>query len=146
MDEALRRWRWVPRVYLICAALLVPYAVFLAVTLPARSLSDHYRLTWVGFDVLLIIVLLRVSWHAYRRDPQVVLTATVAGALLVTDAWFDITTSAPGEPRVQALLAAALLEIPGAIVCAVLARRGLAEMVRRATHAGAREAEARQRV
>lgn len=81
----------------------------------------NYRLTWVGFDIVLIPVLARIGWLAYSRDPSIVLTAFAGATLLATDAWFDVTTAADGPDRTRAIL----LEVPGASLCALLARRGL---------------------
>lgn len=120
----LRR-HWLPGAYLGIAAALIPWDVHLAISLPERNLSEHYRLTWVGFDIILILVLARIGWFAYRRDPRIVLTAVAGATLLATDAWFDVTTAAPGLARTHAILAALLLELPGTALCAQLARRGL---------------------
>lgn len=117
---------WLPRAYLVVAAALVPWTVYLAVSLPARSTSLHYRGTWVGFDIVLVLVLARIGWFAAHRDPRVVLTAAAGTALLAADAWFDVTTAAPGSAHLQAVVSAVLLELPGAALCSLLARRGLA--------------------
>jgi hypothetical protein len=124
--------RWIPRLYLGFAAILLPWTGYLAVSLPQRSISDHYRATWVGFDLALIVVLARIGWLAYRRNPHVVLMAAAGATMLVADAWFDITTAAPGAARLHALLSAGLLELPSAALCALLARRGLDVLAARA--------------
>lgn len=116
---------WIPCLYLGFAAALVPWAVYLAVILPRRHVSEHYRATWVGFDIALIVVLTRIGWLAYLRNPRVVLTAAAGATMLVADAWFDITTAAAGGARLQAVLSAVVLELPTAGLCAELARRGL---------------------
>ncbi|MDQ2723284.1 MAG: hypothetical protein M3Y19_08295 [Actinomycetota bacterium] len=98
--------------------------MYLAVSLPPRSISEHYSATWFGFDIALVLVLTRISWFAHRRNPNLVLTASAGATLLVTDAWFDVATAAPGSAHTQALLAAVRLELPCAALCAMLARRG----------------------
>jgi hypothetical protein len=128
--EQLRRW--VPRVYLGFAAVLVPWSAYLAISLPQRSLSLHYRGTWVGFDIALIVVLARVGWLTLRREPMMILSATAGATMLLADAWFDVTTSAPGAAHLQAILAAVLLELPAAIASGMLARRGIRVLVERA--------------
>lgn len=87
---------WIPYAYLAFAAALVPWAIYLAVILPRRYVSEHYRATWVGFDIALIPFLIRIGWFAHRRNPRVVLTAAAGATMLVADAWFDITTAAMG--------------------------------------------------
>ena len=64
--------RWIIPVYALLALALVPWVVWLAWTLPERSVSEHYRLAWVGFDVLLCGALARTAWLAWRRSPFVV--------------------------------------------------------------------------
>ncbi len=116
---------WVTRAYLGIALLLVPWGVYLAISLPERAVSENYRLTWVGFDLFLVAAVARVAWLAARRDARIALGAIVVSTLLVVDAWFDVTTSAPGSARTTALLAAVLLEIPGALTSGLLAHRAL---------------------
>jgi hypothetical protein len=126
---------WVPRIYLAFAVVLVPWSAYLAVSLPQRSLSQHYRGTWVGFNVALILVLARLAWLAHHRDPRVILTAAACATLLLTDAWFDVTTAAPGSAHNEALLSAVFLEIPTAILSGLLARRGITALAERAQQA-----------
>jgi hypothetical protein len=59
-----------------------------------------------------------------RRDSRYRLTAAATSALLLVDAWFDIVTSAPGVDRLAAVGMAAALELPIAVLCAILAARG----------------------
>lgn len=127
----------VPRLFILAAALLIPWTVWLAMTLPDRAESDTYRLTWVGFDALLILVLARVGWMAHRRNPELVIGSAVAGGMLICDAWFDVTTAAEGAPFTQAMIAALLLELPASFLCVRLARWGLHRLVERAQLAAA---------
>jgi len=119
----------VPRLYLGVATALIPWTVYLGLTLPLRQTISHYRAVWVGYDIVLIVVLARIGWLASRRDPRLVLTATTGATLLVADAWFDVMTAATSVGRLGAILDAVLLELPGAVLCAVLARRGLAALI-----------------
>ncbi len=113
------------RAFVVIAAVLVPWGVYLAVSLPERAVSENYRLTWVGFDLFLVLAVSRVAWLAARRDPRIALGAIVVATLLVVDAWFDVTTSAPGSARTTAVLSALLLELPGAVTSGLLAHRAL---------------------
>jgi hypothetical protein len=122
----------VPRLYLGVAAALVPWTVYLGLTLPEHVAVSHHRTVWVGFDILLIVVLARIGWLAARRDPRVVLPATAGATLLVADAWFDVMTAPTAAERTGALVEALLLELPGAVLCALLARRALAALIARA--------------
>jgi len=134
LDPAAQAWagRWVPRLYLGVATALIPWTVYLGLTLPLHQVISHYRAVWVGYDIVLIVVLARIGWFASRRDPRLVLTATAGATLLVADAWFDVMTAATSMGRLGAILDAVLLELPGAVLCALLARRGLAALIARA--------------
>ena len=44
--------RWAPRALLLLAALLIPWTIFLSVTLPRRQVVHHWDVAWVGFDVV----------------------------------------------------------------------------------------------
>lgn len=115
--------RWVPPLYLALACALVPWVVYLGLTLPDRAVSHNYRLAWVGFDVLLLGALARTSWLAWRRSPFVVNVASATATLLVVDAWFDVATSQSGMPRLIAVLSALLVELPAAVLSLVIAGR-----------------------
>jgi len=121
---------WIAPAYLVMAALLVPWIVVLARTLPDRVVSANYRLAWVGFDALLAGSLVRTAWLAYRRSPFLVNIASVTAALLVVDAWFDVTTSPRGRELVEAFATAVLVELPLAALSMVLAHRAQLEIAR----------------
>ena len=53
------------------------------------------------------------------------LTAVGSAVLLLVDAWFDVTSAAPGPDLATALVMAVFGEIPIALVCAALAARVL---------------------
>jgi heme A synthase len=85
-------------------------------SLPAQSISPHYNIAWAGFDTLLAGLVLTTAWLAYRRSPYVASTSAATSALLLADAWFDITTAAPGRPLLAAVLLAAFVELPAAVL------------------------------
>ncbi|MDO7869597.1 hypothetical protein [Nocardioides jiangxiensis] len=123
----LPRWlvRALPWIYLTGGVALVPWALYLALTLPADYATDHYRGTWVVFDVGLAAALASVGWCAFRRSPAIIIALSVAAAMLFTDAWFDVSSARGADDHRQALLSALLLEIPGGLVCLRLAHRAL---------------------
>jgi hypothetical protein len=110
-------------IYLVLALLLLPWMLVLAVELPDRQLSQNYRLAWVGFDLMLLVVLSRTAWLAWRRSPYLVIVASVAAALLIVDAWFDVTTASSDDQRYFAIATAVLVELPLAAFSIRLARR-----------------------
>lgn len=113
--------RWVAPMFLVCAAVLLVWDVGLAITLPTQNLNRHYGLSWVGFDLLLAFALFRTGWLAAQHRTQVELPAVVTANLLLVDAWFDVTSSAPGNTFWQAVLLAAVVELPLAALCLAIA-------------------------
>jgi len=116
----VRRLAWL---YLVAAVALLPWIVFLAISLPKRSLDVHYRASWVGFDLLLVFALARTAYMAFKVDARVQLAATAAATLLIVDAWFDVTTSHGRAAVVEALALALFAELPIAVFCVFVARR-----------------------
>jgi len=80
-------------IFLIIAAGLVPWTVFLGLSLPPKYNAGHWDLLWTGFDVALVGVLGFAAWAAWFRRRTLATAAIVAGTLLLCDAWFDIVTS-----------------------------------------------------
>jgi hypothetical protein len=121
--EVVRRaHRWA-LLYTAAAVALLPWIAYLAVSLPKRNLEVHYRAAWVGFDCLLVFVIVRTAYMAFRVDPRVTFAATATATLLFVDAWFDITTSNGRSATLLAILLALLVEIPAALFSLHLARR-----------------------
>ena len=114
---------WVGPAFVAMTIVLLPWIVYLRMTLPTQQIAAHYRTAWVGFDVILCSQLARTGTYAFRRREreQVRLHAAVCGTLLTVDAWFDITTSPKSDLPVSIALAA-LIELPLAYACWQLAR------------------------
>ena len=108
----LRRTREV-RILLLAgsAVLLVPWIVYLAVTLPRQYVADNWDVTWVGFDVLLLVMMVATAVLGYLRRQMLVLTAFATGVLLVCDAWFDVIT-ARGDDQMWSVVSAFVVELP----------------------------------
>lgn len=98
----------------VAAGLLVPWTAYLALSLPDRYVARAWALTWVGFDVLLIVLLALTAFFAWKRRMLVVLTSFGAGVLLLADGWFDVTTSDADDLHLS-VASAILVEIPLAI-------------------------------
>jgi hypothetical protein len=114
MIERIMRWRLA--LMLASVTVLVPWTVYLAITLPDRYVARNWVGTWVGFDVMLVAMLAATVVFSWRRRQLLFPTAFASGVLLVCDAWFDVLTSQPGADFVQALGSAFLLELPLAFV------------------------------
>jgi hypothetical protein len=113
---------WVAPVYLTLSVLLVPWIVYLAFARPAEFGDGHYRVAWVGLDAMEAIALAATARLAYRRSTWVDMAATATATLLIVDAWFDLMTATPGWQLTQSILAAALLEVPLALISLWIAR------------------------
>jgi hypothetical protein len=114
--SALVRMRRVRLVMMICAVVgLIPWIVYLAITLPDRYIAHNWTATWVGFDILLLLFLASTAVLGLLRRQLLVLTAFTTGILLICDAWFDVMTAA-GTDRWLSVLTATVGELPLAAV------------------------------
>jgi hypothetical protein len=139
------RPRWVVALLAAVALFLVPWSLYLTFTLPARHVTFHYDLAWVGFDVGLTISLSATAWAALRGSQWLVPFAAVSATMLCCDAWFDIVTSRAGRDFLEAIGEAAVGELPLAALCAFIvydAERFLAATVTRFRRAARAEATA----
>ena len=57
--------------FTLAAAVLIPWTVYLAVTLPRRTVDTHYRGAWVGFDLLLVAAIILTAYYAFKVDTRV---------------------------------------------------------------------------
>jgi hypothetical protein len=112
--------RWGAPVFAVLGAATVPWTVHLAMSLPQQAHTHNYRVSWVGFDVLLIVALLATAYYAWRGWRHVGVLAAATATMLVVDAWFDMTTSGRAD-LVPAVLSAVLVELPLAVVCGWIA-------------------------
>jgi hypothetical protein len=116
--EPVSGWvhRWAAPVFLAVALFLLPWTVFLTWALPSRHVSDHWDLAWVGFDIALCVAVAATAVGVHRRAAWLQGVAAASGALLLADAWFDITLSSGGASRMGAVTEAAVSEIPLALL------------------------------
>lgn len=110
---------------------MIPWLFVLAATLPASTRAAHWSTAWTGLDGMEALGLLATGILAIRRNSRLCLAAAATGTLLVVDAWFDVTTAAPGPGAALALAMAACPELPLAALCAVLAIRAAGDPRRR---------------
>jgi hypothetical protein len=108
---------WIASGLLLCAAVLVPWAAILFITLPRHYGANHWQLAWGGFDVGLGIALGNTAIAALHRSPRGEVAAAVTGTLLICDAWFDVLTSHGPADVAKAVGEAALIELPLAALC-----------------------------
>ncbi len=91
---------------------LIPWIIDLGITLPETSSGGAWRLTWVGFDVFMLLAFTWVGVCAFGRNAHLVLAVTVCATLALVDAWFDVCLSWGTVDQVGAIAAAVLMEIP----------------------------------
>ncbi|MFE6843517.1 LPXTG cell wall anchor domain-containing protein [Streptomyces sp. NPDC057686] len=102
---------------------LLPWMVVLSRTLPQTAEVSNWSTAWIGLDAMLAAGLSGTGLLLGRHDPRAAPLAAATAALLVADAWFDVTTSAPGSARATAVALALCAELPLAAACAAVAAR-----------------------
>ena len=118
VDDFVPSHRWLRRtrelrILLVVgsAVVLVPWIAYLAITLPPRYVADNWDVTWVGFDVLLLVMMVATAVLGYLRRQLLIVTAFATGVLLVCDAWFDVVT-AHGNDQTWSVVSAFVVELP----------------------------------
>jgi hypothetical protein len=119
LDEprwVLRRMREFRVVLMVGAVLvMVPWTINLALTLPRNYVAQNWDKTWVGFDVLLLVMLLATAVLGWLRRQMLVVTAFATGVLLLCDAWFDVMTAQDPDFALS-MTTALLVELPLSVV------------------------------
>lgn len=90
---------------------LLPWIVYLSMSLPDHYVARNWAAAWVGFDVLLLAMFGLTAALGLLRRQLLVLSAFGTGLLLVCDAWFDVLTAAPSD-RWLSVGSALLVELP----------------------------------
>ncbi len=93
---------------------MIPWLVYLALTLPEDYVAHNWPLTWVGFDILLVGFMLATAVFGYLRRQVLLFAAFTSGVLLICDAWFDLMTAGPDDVWLS-VVTALLVEVPLAI-------------------------------
>jgi hypothetical protein len=113
-------------VALAVGGFLLPWCVLLSMVLPATAQAQHWSLAWTGLDAAEALAALATAMLLAHGDRRAALTAAAGAALLLTDAWFDVCTSAPGLDHALAVAEAACVEVPLAGAACWLALRLIA--------------------
>ena len=107
---------------LSAAIALIPWTIYLGLTLPQSYTAQHWQATWVGFDILLLAFMIATAVLGFIHHHLLTLFAFATGVLLVCDAWFDVLTAKRGD-FIVSVLTAVLGELPLAAVLIVGALR-----------------------
>ncbi|MGH3164624.1 MAG: hypothetical protein ACRDN0_01875 [Trebonia sp.] len=118
-EHAPATFRWAVRLVAISAAVL-PWAAYLAATLPSSVSARHWPLAWTGLDIAMAGGLAATAWLAIRRDRRLAFPAVSSATLLLADAWFDVCTASAGSALNWAI-ADMFIELAEASACVVLA-------------------------
>jgi hypothetical protein len=92
-----------------CSIAMIPWIVYLSLTLPENYVAHNWPLTWVGFDVLLVGFMVATAVFGY-----LLFAAFTSGVLLICDAWFDLMTAGPDDVWLS-VVTALFIEVPLAI-------------------------------
>jgi hypothetical protein len=114
--------RWLPPLFVAAGIALAPWIVWLVATLPSRQVATHWEIAWGGFDIALAVLLVCTGVTLARRSAAAELFASMAGAFLICDAWFDVTTAHDRMQLTVAIGEAIFAELPLAIACLWIAR------------------------
>ncbi len=101
---------------------MIPWLGYLSVTLPQNYVAHNWRLTWIGFDVLLVGFMVATAVFGYLRRQLLVPAAFTTGVLLICDAWFDLMTAGPKDIWLS-VTTALLIEVPLAVFMIFSAQR-----------------------
>lgn len=113
-------FRWLARLIAVSAVILVPWAAYLAMSLPASVSARHWPAAWAGLDVVMAAGLAVTAWLTVRCDRRMAFPAVATATLLLADAWLDVCTAPAGGPLVMAL-ADMGVEVAEAAGCLALA-------------------------
>ncbi len=105
------------------ALALVPWTLWLSYSLPIDHLDHRWNLAWSGFDVGLLLSLALTAYFGLRKSGWVTVTASIAGTLLVIDAWFDCVTAKDSWEHLLSISSATFIELPLALLAFWIAYR-----------------------
>ena len=106
---------------------LFPWIAYLSATLQVSASGGAWRTAWVGFDVMLAVMLGVTGWLVWHRRHLAISALSVCVTLLTVDAWFDVCLSWGTSDQWVAVASAVLIELPAAALLAF----GAATMLRR---------------
>ena len=107
---------WAGLFYMTAAAILIPWTVYLSMTLPTRQITHYWDIVWEGFDCLVILMLVSTAYFIAKKSIWVMLSASSLGTCLIIDSWFDVLTSKRGIDLIHSVLLAFFIELPVAIL------------------------------
>jgi hypothetical protein len=124
LDLNLNRRRRMGAIFSIGAAVvLAAWIVVLWLTLHRSFTATHWRLAWVGFDVVELTGFVLTGWALWRGRQIAIACLLVTGTLLCCDAWFDVILDLRTSGMWLSVASAVLIELPLAFMLLNAARR-----------------------
>ena len=124
LELNLRRRRKIGVLFsIIACTVLVGWIVVLVLTLGRNYTATHWRLAWVGFDIVLLGAFAATGWAFWRGRQIVIACLLVTATLLCCDAWFDVILDLGSSGVWVSIASAVIVEIPLALVMFNAARR-----------------------
>lgn len=114
---------WVVAAFAAAGIGLLPWTIWLAMSLHPRHVTNRWDIAWSGFDTGLAALFIATAVAAHRRSPWVGALAAATGTVLIVDAWFDITLESHADELRNSILLAVFAELPAALVCFWIALR-----------------------
>lgn len=94
-----------------CSIGMIPWLVYLSMTLPENYVAHNWPATWIGFDMLLAAFMVATAAFGYLRRQVLLFAAFTSGVLLICDAWFDLMTAGPDDVGLS-VVTALVIEVP----------------------------------
>ena len=124
LELNLRRRRKIGVLFsIIACTVLVGWIIVLVLTLGRNYTATHWRLAWVGFDVVLLAAFAATGWAFWRGRQIVIAFLLITATLLCCDAWFDVILDLGSSGVWVSIVSAIIVEIPLALLMFNASRR-----------------------
>jgi hypothetical protein len=107
----------------VACVVLAAWIVVLVLTLQKHYTATHWRLAWVGFDLVELAAFAVTGWAFWRGRQIVIACLLITGTLLCCDAWFDVILDLRTSGMWMSIGSAVLIELPLAFLLLNAARR-----------------------
>ena len=108
---------------IISCTVLVGWIIVLLLTLHRHIIATHWRLAWIGFDIVLLAAFAATGWAFWRGRQIVIACLLVTATLLCCDAWFDVILDLGTSGMWMSIASAVIVELPIAFLMFSAARR-----------------------
>ena len=81
--------KWATTIYILISIGMIPWVIYLGISLHAQHISRNWSITWVGLDIAQISLLLITGLLTRLNSIYMIFTAAITGTLFLTDASSD---------------------------------------------------------